>query len=193
MKPDVYHHVHKTGKSKALCNTSQYSHREVYRSVVTQYWRPYLVECPRMLFSAQSKSTFQVRVCAVSVGNDIFIYVIQWQCRRRLTKSYIIIRKKKRRPFRCGLGHIEDNMNIGTSVVNFMFHPPSTQNIWLWLGLMRRMPDCFCTYTMVRWLTRGWQLENSLERLNEIAVSWWVESTKRLSGLCKICLRILTL
>ena len=62
-------------------------------------------------------------MCSISVtpqcvGTDIFIYGIQW--RRRLTKNYIIIRKKKRRPFRCIPVQMEDNMKTVSSAVNFV-------------------------------------------------------------------------
>jgi len=64
-------------------------------------------------------------MCSVSVtlqcvDANIFIYGIQW--RRRLTKNYIIIRKK-RRPFRCSLVQMEDNKKTVTSAVNFIVSP----------------------------------------------------------------------
>ena len=68
-------------------------------------------------------SIFKINIpgmCSISVtmqclGTGIFIYEIQW--RRRLTKNYIIIRKKKRRPFRCSLVQMEDNKKTVTSAV----------------------------------------------------------------------------
>lgn len=60
--------------------------------------------------------------------------------------------------------------------LTLVFHPPSKKYICFWLGLIQRMSDCLCDNKRDRWLTRGWQLESSLEGLNEITMFWWEEN-----------------
>jgi len=121
INPNVYH-MHKTRRSPRLFVTLRNTHTKRFVGLSPPNSKDH------NLWNVQGCFFFSIfkmnlpGMCSISVtlqcvGIDIFIYGIQW--RKRLTKNYIIIRKK-RRPFRRSLVQMEDNMKTVTSAVNFI-------------------------------------------------------------------------